>query len=108
MSRFTPDTERYLLSAGWTAKRQFDPTEDLLLLQSRGIQPSETVVKFLKEFGGLYVTHPQRKVPDVQDIFHFDLVCAISGYRATDIQDILESLGIEACPIGEASSGYIT
>jgi hypothetical protein len=97
--------QKCLRQAGWHPGRTIavDHWESLLLIAKNPVHPS--VREFLRQFGGLKVTHPHRHVPGGEDQFHVSPSAALQyfGIDEGGLGDYDDHLQKQLCAIGTAS-----
>jgi SUKH-3 immunity protein len=105
---FTPSTEKLLRRAGWAPGRRFNVREVKARLMENGFSLHAKAEEFLVEFGGLEVTHPHSKVPDVTDRFKLDVSEALRMFGHGWVKDdYSRRVGVPLCVVGHAYNGYM-
>lgn len=79
------------------------------MLKAAGNPVHPTVATFLREFGGLKVTHPHRGLRGAMDSFHISPSAAMKYFPIHDdsLYDCNDRVGKALCAIGTASRDYM-
>ena len=105
---FSETTLRLLHKAGWHDGYQKDTTDYQEALKKEGYPIHPSVISFLTRFGGLHVTHPHARVPDMEDWFDLDPAKAAANVSIRAIKNgYNKRVDNELCVIGEAFRGYM-
>jgi len=104
MFRFSENTLKLLLNAGWSENRRTSLADDYTkALEHKNFHVSDAVKDFLYKFGGLSVIHPHAQLKEKNDWFHFDVIKAInSGDPGWVSEEYSSRIGEKLCIIGEA------
>ncbi len=86
-----------LKSVGWTENRQFDTTEWITELRSRGLEILHTGVEALNEFGGI---HYSNEVSE-NELLNVDLIFDPRGTSIESLHYWNSRAGLKLFPIGE-------
>lgn len=103
-SRITLDALR---RAGWLGDRKIDTSVYTKALNEEGYLVPSLLTDFLHHYGGIYITHPDPKIPNATDDFHLDPLKAIENNFHEGIEEYGKLIGTELCVFGEASDGYL-
>ncbi|MBD2499004.1 SUKH-3 domain-containing protein [Anabaena azotica] len=107
MAVFSEETTRLLEQAEWHESRNIDTSEYKEILESEGYSIYPNVMKFLSCFGGLHVKYPHKRVPQLEDDFHFNVPQAVGNIYPERVQDYSDRIGVPLCVIGESNRGYM-
>lgn len=102
-------TRGCLYVAGWRQGRTIRTDHWESLLKSAGNPVHPAVIIFLREFGGLKVTHPGRVLKTEIDTFHISPSAAMEHFPIEEdgLYDLNDHVGKKLCAIGTASNDYM-
>lgn len=108
MRRFSSETEVFLKKAGWRKGRAVNIDDYIHVFENETFTIPESVINFLREFGGLTVMHPHAKVPGAMDFFTFNVNKAIQDHDHLWVkEDYSKRVGKTLCIIGQAFRDYM-
>ncbi len=90
-----------LEKSGWDSSRNIDITIYEEAFKSEGYKPSELILEFLKQFGGMEIIVPAFRMPNDIDKIHFDPIRAINGIYRGNVIDYEERVGEPMVVVGE-------
>ncbi|AFZ26624.1 hypothetical protein Cylst_4546 [Cylindrospermum stagnale PCC 7417] len=103
MAVFSEETTTLLYHAEWHESWNIDTTEYKEVLESEGYSIYPTVMNFLSSFGGLHVKYPHKRVPRLEDDFHFNVPEAVANIYPERVKDYSDRVGVPLCIIGESN-----
>jgi len=104
---FSKTTRELLEKAGWNDMRVTEISAYEHTLYERGYPVHESVLQFLRNFGGLRVVHPHSRVANTEDRFHFDASRAANSIDCLRVKDYSVRVGKSLCVIGQARREYM-
>ena len=103
--KFSALAHGWLYAAGWRPGRVVRTGHWESVLKSAGNPIHPAVLTFLREFGGLKVTHPHWGLPGEFDFFHLSPSAAMEHFPIEEdgLEDANDRVGKPLCAIGTAS-----
>jgi hypothetical protein len=103
MTRFSPEVEDVLRSAGWSPERRTTTDGWTALFENEGIHAHQAAIDFLQEFGGLNIEIHGSGITRAKEPFELDpSLCESEEGRFTAFG---RQIGREIFPIGEIDYG---
>ena len=100
-------TLELLKEAGWTSTRDIDIDIYINALEEDDYEINSLVFDFLKNYGGLKVSHPDTMVPSRMDEFHFDAKEATESYFYETVEEYMLRVKEKLVVVGECRSGHM-
>jgi hypothetical protein len=98
---FSAVTVDALARAGYVIGRRIDTAPFERALAENGFTVMPSVRAFLAQWGGLRVSLPHRRLPNVTTRFDFDAARAASGIYPERVDVLSERAGAPLCPVGQ-------
>jgi hypothetical protein len=96
-----------LKKSGWNSSRNIDITIYEEALKIEGYKLSESIIEFLKQFGGMDIIVPAFRVPNAFDKTHFDPIKAIRAIYRGNVEEYEKRVGESMVLIGEAYNRHL-
>ncbi|AEB75057.1 SUKH-3 domain-containing protein [Clostridium botulinum] len=93
-----------LMESGWYSSRNIDISSYEEAYKSEGYKISETIIEFLKKFGGVDIIIPAFRRHESTDKVYIDPIRAINGVYRGNVLEYEKKIGKSVVVIGETQN----